>query len=100
MLAELDYLISRELGVAAELAMLKDVAAGAYNLAPMGPGDIAACRVIVARYRDLRLSVADASVIHLANRHATTGDLSLDERHFRAVADAKGQPLRLLPADR
>jgi predicted nucleic acid-binding protein len=98
-LAELDYLISRKLGVAAELAMLDDVAAGAYRLAEIGSGDIAACRTIAAHYRALRLGLADASVIHLANRHATAAVLSLDERHFRAVADAKGRPFRLLPAD-
>lgn len=98
-LAELDYLVQRKLGIAAELAMLEDVAAGAYRLAEIGPGDVAVCHSIAARYQDLGLGLADASVIHLAHRHATTAVLTLDERHFRAVRDGKGRSFRLLPAD-
>ena len=98
-LAELDYLIQRKLGVVAELAMLEDVAAGAYQLAEMSAGDVAACHAIAARYQDLGLGIADASVIHLANRHNISAILTLDERHFRAVRDKDGRTFRLLPAD-
>jgi predicted nucleic acid-binding protein len=98
-LAELDCLVQRKLGVAAELAMLDDVAAGAYQLAEIDSGDIAVCKSIAAGYQDLGLGLADASVIHLANRYGTNSILTLDERHFRAVQDRKGRSFRLLPAD-
>lgn len=98
-LAELDYLVQRKLGVAAELAMLDDFAAGAYWLAEIDSGGIAVCKSIAAAYQDLGLGLADASVIHLANQHGTNTILTLDERHFRAVRDGKGRPFRLLPSD-
>ncbi len=98
-LAELDYLVNRKLGVAAELELLDDVALGAYQLAEMTAKDVAACRVILARYRDLGIGLAEASVVHLANRHRTGSILTLDERHFRALRTDAGQSFRLLPAD-
>lgn len=98
-LAELDYLVHRKLGVDAELAMLDDMAAGAYQLAEMQPGDVASCRSIISKYRDLDLGLADASIVILASRHRTASILTLDERHFRAVRTSNGQPFQLLPAD-
>lgn len=47
---------------------------------------------------DLGISLADASIVTLAARHATRDVLTLDERHFR-VLTIKGKPFRLLPAD-
>ncbi len=98
-LAELDYLIQRKLGVDAELAMLGDVAGGAYQLAAIDAGDLAAARSIVGRYRDLGIGIADASVVALASRYLTNTILTLDERHFRAMRSTSGEPFRLLPAD-
>jgi len=98
-LAELDYLVSRKLGQDAELAMLDDVAAGAYYLAPFDSGDVAAARRVADRYRDLLIGAADASVAVLAERHRTVDILTLDLRHFRAIRNSKGRPFRLLPAD-
>ena len=98
-LAELDYLIRSKLGIDAELVMLDDMAAGAYQLAEMLPADVAACRSLIARYRDLDLGLADASNMILASRLRTTSILTLDERHFRAVRTSNGRPFRLLPAD-
>ena len=98
-LAELDYLVARKLGTEAELAMLADVAAGAYRLAPMEPGDVAAARDVVERYRDLGIGLTDASIAVLATKYGTEDILTLDERHFRAMRVEKGRSFRLLPAD-
>ncbi|MDX2343818.1 MAG: PIN domain-containing protein [Acidimicrobiia bacterium] len=98
-LAELDYLVHGKLGVDAELAMLDDMAAGAYQLAEMQSGDVAACRSIISMYRDLDLGLADASNMILATRHRTADIFTLDERHFRAVRTSNRKPFRLLPAD-
>jgi predicted nucleic acid-binding protein len=99
-LCELDYLVIRKLGTAAELLLLDDVAAGAYRLAPMESGDVASARSVVDRYRDLGIGLTDASVAVLADRHDTADVLSLDRRHFRAMTRANGEPFRLLPEDR
>ncbi|MEA2001306.1 MAG: PIN domain-containing protein [Actinomycetota bacterium] len=98
-LCELDYLVTRKLGVDAELLLLDDIAAGAYLLASMSAGDVAASRAVVEQYRDLKIGLADASLVFLAERHRTADILTLDDRHFRAMRTSKGHPFRLLPAD-
>jgi predicted nucleic acid-binding protein len=99
-LAELDYLISTRVSATAASALLSQVADGAYRLEPMGSEDIAHAAEIIGRYRDLELGLADASIVVLAERHGTHDLLTLDERHFRAVAGPGGRSFRVLPADR
>ena len=98
-LAELDYLLATRVGRRAQSALLAEVERGAYELAPFAATDIATARRILDRYADLDLGLADASNVVLAERHATRDILTLDERHFRAVATISGQPFRLLPSD-
>src|SRR5674536_357914 len=76
-----------------------DVAAGAYDLARLTAGDIAACVGVDRAYGDLGIGLADASLVVLAARTATRSLLTLDERHFRAVRPQQGGAFRLLPAD-
>ncbi|MBI3974173.1 MAG: PIN domain-containing protein [Chloroflexi bacterium] len=98
-LAELDYLIAEIAGQQGELVVLEDVARGAYRLEPFGAADVAAARVVIERYADLRLGLADASIVVLAERYQCHDVLTLDQRHFRAVAGPGGKPFRLLPHD-
>lgn len=98
-LAELDYLLATRIGIAAELALLDEVSAGAYDLAPFGASDVAEARRVIDAYRDLELGLADASIVVLAERFETDAVLTLDERHFRALRGPSGGPFRLLPAD-
>lgn len=98
-LAELDYLVSKLGGQAAELLVLDDVARGAYELAPFGSEDVAAARTWLDRYAALELGLADASLLVLATRTGCRDLLTLDQRHFRAVTAPDGRPFRLLPAD-
>jgi predicted nucleic acid-binding protein len=98
-LAELDYLLARRVSPQAAVALLDQVAAGAYRLEPMAANDIARASEIVVQYRDLELGLTDASLVLLAERHRTLDVLTLDERHFRAVRGPEGRPFRILPAD-
>jgi predicted nucleic acid-binding protein len=97
-LAELDYLIASRVGFAARASLLEEVERGAYALEPMLAKDIASAHAIIGRYADLGISLADASIVVLAQRHRVRDVLTLDERHFR-VLDADGKSFRLLPAD-
>ena len=99
-LAELDYLLSRHVGSAAQMALLDEVARGAYQLEPFGAGDIAAAKEVLARYPRLRIGLTDASLVVLAARHRTADILTLDERHFRALRAYGRKGFKLLPADR
>lgn len=96
-LAELDYLLLREGGQNAELALLSEVAAGSYELARFDEDDVASARDLVERYRDLEIGLAGASIAVLAERYETDRVLTLDERHFRALRTSGGNAFTLLP---
>lgn len=97
--AEADYLILQRLGLDAELAFLADLVEGTFVVDCLNGQELAAARDVVARHRDLRLGLADASLVVLAARYATTRILTLDERAFRAVTPLKGGAFTVLPAD-
>ena len=97
-LAELDYLLALRVGAAARMSLLKEVQRGAYLLETMTAADVTRAQAIIEQYADLAISLVDASIVVLAERHRVRDVLTLDERHFR-VLTAGGKPLRLLPAD-
>ena len=98
-LAELDYLIGSRVGHQAQMALIDEVTRGAYQLEPFSSEDLGHARRIMDRYADLRIGLADASVVVLANRHRTLDLLCTDERHFRALRGSGGKSFRLLPFD-
>lgn len=98
-LAEIDYLIGQRVGHAAQLALVREIQRGAYQLERISADDVAECGRIMEKYADLAVGLADASVVVLANRHRTIDLLCTDERHFRTMRAAGGKPFRLLPKD-
>jgi len=98
-LAELDYLIGTRVGSDAQLALLGEVVRCAYQLESFGPEDVAQAMRIIEQYEDLRIGLADASVVVLAHRHRSLDLLCTDERHFRALRGHGGRKFRLLPRD-
>jgi len=98
-LAELDYLLATRVGQAADRALLAEVGRGVYRLAEVTAEDIAAAEGVIARYADLGIGLADASIVVLANRYGVRDILTLDERHFRAMRGMDGRPFRILPSD-
>jgi hypothetical protein len=97
--AEADYLILDRLGPDVELAFLEDLASGTYLVECLDRPELRVARDLVARYHDLRIGLADASLVVMAERHATRRILTFDERAFRAVAPLQGGAFTLLPAD-
>ena len=95
--AEVDYLVATRKGVEAELALLAELAGGAYELATMGPEDLAAAAVVVDRYRDLGIGVTDASLVVLAERYRTRTILTLDRTHFSVVRPLDGGHFKIVP---
>jgi predicted nucleic acid-binding protein len=67
-----------------------EVARDAFELVDIDSGDVAAAGGIIDRYRDLQLGLTDASLVVIAARYQTTRLLTLDERHFRAMAPLWG----------
>jgi uncharacterized protein len=98
-LAELDYMVTRQAGVQGEMNVLRDVAAGVYVLPEFSRTDVSTAASVVDRYADLRIGLADASIVVLAARYQTTRLLTLDERHFRVIKPLYGDAFTILPAD-
>jgi predicted nucleic acid-binding protein len=97
-LAELDYLLAVRVGEAARTDLLREVERGVYTLAPMSAGDVGLARAVIEQHADLGISLADASIVVLAQRHGLLDVLTLDQRHFR-VLQSRRRPFRVLPAD-
>lgn len=97
--AEADYLILDRLGVDVELAFIDDLAQGTYEVQCLTRADLQTARELVERYRDLRLGLADASLVVLADRNRSLRILSFDERAFRTVKPIAGGTFTMLPAD-
>jgi len=98
--AEADYLILDRLGVDVELAFLDDLVAGTFVVECLSRDELELARRLVERHRDLRIGLADASLVVLAQRHGSTRILTFDERAFRAVVPLQGGAFTILPADR
>lgn len=95
--AELDHLVASRLGVAAELAVLAELAGGAWDLAAVDAEGLGDARSVVERYADQRIGVADASNVVLAARYRTQTIVTLDHRHFDVLRPLAGGRFTVLP---
>ncbi len=98
-IAEADHLAMTRGGSTAVQAFHADVRAGVYGI-EWWPEAAALAVDVVARYADLGVGLADASLVALASRLDTTMIATFDERHFRAMRPLRGgTAFRLLPID-
>lgn len=95
-LAEIDYLLVKRLGLAAEQKFLGQVQGGALLREPVGNADFDRAIEIARAYGDLELGLTDAAVMAVAER-LQAPVLTLDRRHFTPFRDRRGRPLALLP---
>jgi len=95
--AEVDYLVATRHGVDAELAVLRQLGSGAFEIPEITDDDIAKATRIVERYRDQQIGVTDASLVVLAARYRTRRIVTLDRRHFTILKAPRNHPFDLLP---
>jgi len=98
-LAELDYMIVKYAGVEAEVQFLAEVVTGVYEVSSVTTQHIINAQEVIARHRDLRIGLADAMTVVLAQHYNCRDVLTLDERHFRVLRFSARTPFRLLPSD-
>ena len=96
-IAEVDYLIGTRLGAAAEIAALRELAGGAWDLVTLDSADLMRTVPIIERYADYAIGVADASNVVLADRYRTTTIATLDHRHFSVLRPLSGGYFAILP---
>jgi predicted nucleic acid-binding protein len=92
-------MLRQHVGQLEQLDFLDEVISGAYTLVHFGSEDVARARGLIDRYAGLSLSLADASIVVLADSYDTNRVLTIDERDFRALLRSDGTPFVLLPAD-
>ena len=98
--AELDYLVATRHGVDSELAVLDELASGAWQLAALDEQELRRARGVIASYRDQEIGLADASIVVLAERYRTRRIASLDRRHFDVLKPIDGGYFEVLPLAR
>jgi uncharacterized protein len=98
-LAEVDHLAAARTGRGGVEAFRRDAAAGAYAVEWWSSATREAVEV-AERYRDVGVSLTDASLVVLAARLGTLSIATFDLRHFRVMRPlAGGRALRLVPDD-
>jgi predicted nucleic acid-binding protein len=95
-LAEVDYLSTKYLGVPGAVTLLTELDRPA-TVASFGNEDLRTATALLARYQDLRLGLTEAANVVVAARYKTTRLFSLDG-HYLAVRPQDGAAFTLLPA--
>ncbi len=93
--AEATYFVGRRLGAAAESRFLDGV--GELDVEGPSREDFARMAELVKKYADFPLGGTDASVIALAERFGASIIVTLDHRHFAALAPRHCEAFQLLP---
>jgi hypothetical protein len=70
-----------------------------YSLVPLLAVDIVRSRELLSQYRDLKIGLADATIVAAAERLRVQRVLTHDHRHFRAVKPRNFSHFIILPAD-
>jgi uncharacterized protein len=68
-----------------------------FELISLGETDLPGIAAILAKYAGLGIQLADASLVHLANREGIETMFTLDRRDFGVLRLAHGKKLRLIP---
>jgi uncharacterized protein len=96
-ITEVTYLLATRLGAEPEVRFLGDLAAGAFTIESVPPGDWLRVAELVAVYRDLPLGTVDASVVAAAERLDLAEVATLDRRHLGVVRPVHVNAFTLLP---
>jgi len=68
-----------------------------FDLVPLGETDLPGIAAVLAKYENLPIQLAHASLVHLANREGIDTMFTLDRRGFGVLRLAHGRKLRLIP---
>jgi predicted nucleic acid-binding protein len=77
--------------------LLQSVSTGFLELLPLSGLEADALAGLMTRYASLRPQLADAALIHLANRDGIDTIFTLDRRDFTVYRSAKNRPFRIVP---
>lgn len=96
-IAEVCYLLAREVGTGAEAAFLRSFRTGFLTPVDLRPEDLERAAELVERYADLPLGGTDACVVALAERYGVTQVATIDVRHFHVVRPRHVEAFTIVP---
>jgi predicted nucleic acid-binding protein len=94
-ITEVAYLLRHSLP--AQKTLFELLRTNALAIVPLHIDDLPAIEAILSKYHDQRFQLADACLMHLAEREGISEVLTLDERDFRVFRTSSGKSLTLLP---
>ena len=68
-----------------------------FEMAGLNEADLPGIAVILAKYKGLGIQLADASLVHLANREGIETMFTLDRSDFGVLRLARGKKFRVIP---
>ena len=95
-LGEVDSIVAKHAGADTHRDFLEEVSRGAYRLTEFTADDVRRAKDFVARYRKLRIGLAEASIAVLAEKHGAREVLTLDRR-FDSMRTGGGKRFKILP---
>lgn len=96
-LAEVAYLLGRNVGVTTVVALLQGLSISRFCLVALTEQDVVRVAEILAQYIDTRIDFVDASVMAVAERYLSTKILTLDQRDFRLFRPRHCDSFEIMP---
>ena len=94
-ITEAAWLLRRDSNAVQQL--LNSIDTGFLELIPLTTADAKPIASILKKYRDIRIQLADAALVHLAGRNGLDTILTLDQRDFSVYRRPKGRTFRMIP---
>jgi hypothetical protein len=94
-ITEAAWLLRRDSNAVQQL--LNSIDTGFLELLPLTSADAKPIASILKKYRDIRIQLADAALIHLAARDGVDTIFTLDQRDFSVYRLPKGRAFRVIP---
>lgn len=70
---------------------------GEFVLLPLNAEDLPAVQGVFSKYHDQEVDLADAVLVHLADREDISTVFTTDRRHFNVYRRLNGKPFQILP---
>jgi uncharacterized protein len=94
-ITEAAWLLRRDPTAVAQL--LQSLDTGFLELLPLTTADAKDIAAILKKYRDIRIQLADAALVHLAARDGVDTIFTLDQRDFSVYRLPRGKAFRIVP---
>ena len=80
-----------------EAALWGMLESGGIDLAPLDAGDAPSMKALMQRYRDQPMDLADAALVHVAERDGLNRIFTIDRRHFQTYRLNRRRRFVILP---